>query len=119
MSLGFVKLVWYGMEGPGRSTYDTWFLVSGDDDHLLDMLVGSRTICRKKILSWQIATVWPTQTQLPVLVGSGKRSPDPFNRPSKLIYLEQKHVGRKITSRSDENHSKVVINAQHRIDCIA
>lgn len=71
--LGFVKLIWYEAEGAGRTTYDTQFFVCDQEERLFDLIIGSRTIAREKILSWQITTIWRnrTQGQLPPVLGRG------------------------------------------------
>jgi hypothetical protein len=56
--IGFVRLVWYNAEGAGRTTYETQFLVCDQENNLFDVIVGSRTIAREKILLWKLATVW-------------------------------------------------------------
>ena len=68
--LGFVKLLWYDAEGAGRVTYETQFLVCDQQERLFDLIVGSRTITRERILSWRVTTVWgSTQVQPSPVIG--------------------------------------------------
>jgi hypothetical protein len=98
--IGFVRLVWYNAEGAGRTTYETQFLVCDQENNLFDVVIGSRTIAREKILLWKIATVWShDHTEL--------RMPHQSKKGEIIINLltsnEYTNIGiRKTTGRSKE-----------------
>ncbi|KAI9055232.1 hypothetical protein LZ554_000196 [Drepanopeziza brunnea f. sp. 'monogermtubi'] len=85
--LGFINLTWYEADGAGRTSYETQFFVCEQEERLFDLIVGSRTIVRERILSWQISTVWPnqrTQAGLTPLFSEARRREERLQAQTRL-----------------------------------
>ena len=56
--VGVVQLMWYGRRARSRRSCLSTFLVLDDDIHIFDLLIGSTTIVKEKILAWDVGTAW-------------------------------------------------------------
>ncbi|MCJ1473697.1 hypothetical protein MMC13_002348 [Lambiella insularis] len=57
-SIGHVQLIWYGDRVQSRKSCITSFHVYNDEPHTFDLLIGSKTITKEKILAWDVGAVW-------------------------------------------------------------
>lgn len=58
LPIGIVHLTWYGGRVQSRRSYVSTFLVADDDVRHFDLLIGSATIVKEKILAWDVGAVW-------------------------------------------------------------
>ena len=58
LPIGAVQLTWYGCSTHGRKSCVSTFFVADEDVQLFDILIGSKTIVKERILTWDVGAVW-------------------------------------------------------------